>query len=616
MSARARRAVLAAAGAAFALFAAYAAFRGWASGVSEEDLAGRLPEGCEAVASVARLAEAAPLLRKALGIDTSVLESLDWTRRFGGAAVGVKGREVIAVVECPRAGSFVSLEPRIADALKLKKAEGGAWELAGVKFWIRESGNLVWLSTAGDLLSAPRQGGSAPAPASLELRDAGLLARLDARRETMNDVERFFYTKLRPAVQPGGIVRGRFAGTGVELEGAAEWPLAERESAKRAVAAKPARSLLTGTVIPGLAWMHADTLSAPHVWDEIVRDPENSRFVHAFQKEIEEYEKFLGGRDFESDLLPRLGPGRLWALARADWKAFGVKPKSPLPVVLFAIECRGIEDEVRKSLDRFLTEAEREGKKFDLPAPRGRVQPVLDPFSHSDVTVEGVKVTRLVFREGVSEFGNEVSPGYAILDGTLWISSFWPLLPHLRSAELRRATQSRSGDPPILPTTDAHTAGLLDGPAALAVVRDLVPELAEMTATWDVLDRVQPLARADFDRRYGTPHRWTSAMLTQFTQLETELRRERPDLARVDFDKELESRLKAWEAAETRGFAALRAEPLKRTPEFAADVAARRARYDSWAERFRPLDSASWETRRSLSGSSERLEWTLRLTLK
>ncbi|KAF0242284.1 MAG: hypothetical protein FD180_3983 [Planctomycetota bacterium] len=199
----------------------------------------------------------------------------------------------------------------------------------------------------------------------------------------------------------------------------------------------------------------------------------------------------------------------------------------------------------------------------------------------------------------MSEFGPEFAPGYAVIDGTLWVSSFWPLLTKI--------TSSAPAPPP------GHGRGVIDGPVALALARDLAGELAEMEATWDLLDRVKPGADEDFTRRYGTTGNPAEAYLRAFDELEKELKRERPELRGAPFDLELEERLKAWESGEKRAFASRRADDLKKGDAFRADTAKRRAAIESRLSLLGGLGRVEWNLQRALIGNTEIDEWELRI---
>ncbi|MBI2919830.1 MAG: hypothetical protein HYY18_01960 [Planctomycetes bacterium] len=570
-----------------ALLVLFGALVLWAGAESHDDLTAKLPDGLDAVARLERVSDAADFLEKAIGADASELRRRAWYGHFDGAAAGVRGTDVIAVVECPRLAALGPIELAAADALGLRKTAGGAYELAGRRFYMSSRGRLLYFATSLDLLmqglgAADRDAPAAPAAAAVEIRDAGLVDRIDRARAAgkMNDFERFLHGRLRAVLEPRGRVEGRFTENGLELVGRARREFGPRDIAAKAVALRPVRPLrLESLRIPGLAWRQVETFSALHVWDEIFHDPDNRRFVGAFTREIEDYELFLGGRDFETDLLPKLGPERAFAVARIDFAAFGVRPKSPLPALLFLCECRGIEAEVLKSLDRFLTEAEKEGKSFDLPAPRGAVAPVLDPFSHVERTMDGVRFTQIVFREGVSEFGSEFSPGYAIIDGVLVVTTFWPLLPRI----------SRGGHAGL----GGHHAGRLDGAEARGILVENAGEVAEMAATWRLLDEIAPRAArdfedacgrrtapvtrrrleafapqaaAEFERIYGTVNEPKDPLIARFTRLEDDLKLDRPDLRGDAFDLELDRRLEAWAAGERRRFALPLAEPEMKPP--------------------------------------------------
>ncbi|MCE9583722.1 MAG: hypothetical protein K8T20_14660 [Planctomycetes bacterium] len=581
-------------------------FLGWSRGSSGDDPVAMLPAGMEAVVRVRSVPAAAEGLGRLSGMDLDALRQSAWYGPFGGAALGVRGNDAIAVIESPRLGRFGPLEDAAAAALHVTRRPDGSLELSGRTVWIASRGSWLWVATSEALLKegVARAGQFAailPGTPAITIEDHGLMARLEGEREAgkLGDAARMIQSRLRGILVPGGVVAGTFEGDSLVLRGGGLWVLGAREVAKRVQSAQPPMvSRLAARTIPGVALRHSERFFATYVWDELLHDPDNARFVAAFRREIADYEKFLGGRKFESDLLPKLGPEREWAVARVDWAAYGVTPKSPVPAVLFACEVRGIEAETLKSIDKFLTEAEKEGKRFDLPAPKGRAGPVLDPFKHEKAVVDGVEVWKIVFREGVSEFGAEFSPGYAVIDGTLWITTFWPLLPKITSA------------PPT--GLAVHAWGDLDGPAALAVARDLAGEMAEMTATWSVLDSVHAAAREDFVKSYGSTSAPTDAYLRAFTALEDDLTRERPDLAGAAFDRELEERLKAWEAGETRAFAARRVEPLKATAAFRADVAARRADLERHLDIFAGLGRASWSLRREFDGHAEVDAWEAR----
>jgi hypothetical protein len=539
--------------------------------IHEGDPAARLPADAELVVRVPQVAEAGPFLAGLFGVDVSRLPETGWKGRFGAAAAAVRGAHVVAMVECPALAAIGPLEEEAARALGLKAADG-AWERGGVRFWTGSRRNLFYIATDPKLLAdalarADVEQGTRAA-SGLTLEDRGAVAAMDAR--PMNDLMRWLWNRVRAHVEPGAKIEGRFTASGLELSGARPAPLAGCGPAEKELARQRAGpSRLAGLRIPGVAWFQADDFHAPAVWHEIFNDPDNARFVTAFNHEISEYEKFLGGRDFETELLPRLGPSRAWAVARVDHASFRARVKSPLPAILFMVDVRGIEDEVWKSLDRFLSDAEREGHRFDLPAPRGAVAPVLDPFTHQEVAIDGQKLVRLQFREGVSDFGDEFSPGYAVVDGALCISTFWPLLPRLARAAVPEGPAG-------------HRRGFVDGAAARGIARDNAGDLAGMTATWDLLDRLAPDADREFAARYGRAPNWLEPMIQPFTDLEAELRRERPELRDAAFDAELERRLDAWIAQEKRALAARRAEPLKKGEAFRADSAARKQRLEDW----------------------------------
>ncbi|NUN48232.1 MAG: hypothetical protein HUU15_05305 [Candidatus Brocadiae bacterium] len=577
---------------------------GWARGESGLDIAAVLPPGCEATARLRNAGEWADLLTRATGRDFSGLARSSWAGRFGGAAAGVEGRDVVVVLECPRLTAFLPLRTALADALHLRPRPGGGFLFGERTVWLEVRGRRAFVSTSPELLrrTLARAGISTPladdAP-SLEVRDRGLIARIDrhgfalpdpaaAAPSRPGDLERLAWDRLRGALAPEMILTGEPAGDSVTLVATLPPTPALRP---------PSPLRLAATSIPGLAVLHTSTFSAPQAWHQIVHDPENGRFIDSFRREIEEYETFLGGRDFESDLLPRLGPEYAWAVARPDWSTFGVRPRTGVPVLLFGVEVRGIEPEVLKSLDKFLRDAELEGKRYDLPAPRGRTTPVLEPFSHDEKTVHGVRVTRILFRDGVSQFGNEVAPGYAIVDGVLWISTFWPILPKLAAG------------PPAPP---AHAAGRLEGTSLRRVLDDLSGDIAEIYASSTLLDRVQPQVDLDFERRFGRPGRWKEAMIGPFTQLEKDLKRERPDLKLAAFDRELEERLKAWEAAEKRLLAQRWIAPLKTEESYLEEVAWRREALRGWIRLGRGLDAAAWSGTRGTGGTG----WTLRVRLR
>lgn len=581
-------------------------FWAWARGVSRTDPACKLPSNLDAIAVVRSLPEAAGPLERFTGVDLSTLRS-SALGTFGGAAAGVRGPDFVLAVELPRIARFAPVELSLVDALHIRKKAGGILELAGRRVWIASRGNWAWIATEPGLLadavacSGAKVEFSGGAPA-FRFSDRTFVKRLDAdfAAGRLDDIERMAWSRLRGAINEGGEVWGQFEGETLVLRGRGQWHLEGREVAKRSAAAQPGEpSRLATWEIPGLVLRHGQKFNARAVWDEIVHDPENARFVSAFQQEIGEYETFLGGRKFERDLLPKLGPEREWAVARIDGAAFRISPKTPIPAVLFAVQVRGIEAEAIKSLDKFLTEAEQEGKKMDLPMPKGRTTPVLDPFRHDKVTLDGREVWRVLFREGVSEFGPEFSPGYAVIDGTLWVSSFWPLLTKI--------SPSIPAGPP------RHAGGSIDGATAVALARDLAGELAEMQATWALLDRVAAGAAADFTARYGTIEQPTDAYVGAFTSLEDGLARERPDLRGPAFDAELEERLKAWEAGEKRAFAAKRAEELKRAQDFRDDVAARRSSIEAKLGLLSGLGRVEWRLQRELLGNEERDEWEARI---
>ncbi|MCC6740839.1 MAG: hypothetical protein IT452_17480 [Planctomycetia bacterium] len=580
-------------------------FLGWTRGVSGTDPLGKLPRDLEAVVRVRSLPALAGPLGRLSGRDVRALEG--WAGPFGAAAAGVRGRDAVVVRECPRLARFGPVEEAAADALGLAVGPQGGRQLAGRPVWLEARGSWLWIATSRELLqSALRHAADeTPLPADcpdLEIADRGLLSRLDADRDAgrLDDAARLLHGAVRGALEPGITVRGRVAGDSLVLRGHASWTLETREVAKRAAASAPAAPFrVSSWSIPGLAASHATRFNSRAVWDEIFHDPANARFVDAFQKEIAEYEEFLGGRRFTTDLLPKLGPERAWAVARIDPALYRIQPRTPVPAVLFAVHVRGIEAEALKSLDKFLTEAEAEGKKMDLPAPKGRTSPVLEPFHHDKVMLEGREIWRVLFREGVSEFGPEFAPGYTVVDGTLWISSFWPLLAKIA--------------PLPAPAEPFHARGAVVGPAALALARDAAGEFAEMQATWAVLDRVAPDAAGDFAAAFGSTRTPTESYLRAFTDLETGLLRERPDLRGREFDRELEDRLKAWEAGELRAFAAKRAEEKKREPAFRADVDAKRGRIDRVLDSLKGLGSVEWRLERELVGNRETDRWELRI---
>ncbi len=583
------------------------AFLAWVRGVSRTDPACKIPANVDAVAVVRSLPEAAGPLAKLTGIDLSPLRSTTFGT-FGGAAVGVRGRDLVLAVELPRLARFAPVDLSLVDALHIRKKAGGILELGGRRVWIASRGNWAWVATEPRLLDdavacAGNRTEFAEGVPAVRFTDRALVERLDRDIDAgrLDDLERLAWGRLRAAINPGGSVWGQFDGEALVLRGRGTWVLGGREVAKRAAAAQPGEvSRLAAWSIPGVVLRHGQKFNARALWDDIVHDPENARFVGAFQQEIGEYEAFLGGRKFERDLLPKLGPEREWAIARIDGAAFGIRPKTPIPAVLLAVQVRGIEAEAIKSLDKFLSEAELEGKKMDLPMPKGRTAPVLDPFRHDKVTLDGREVWRVLFREGVSEFGPEFSPGYAVIDGTLWVSSFWPLLTKIAPAV--------PAGPP------RHAGGALDGREALALARDLAGEFAEMQATWALLDRVAGRAADDFAEAYGTSQSPTDAYIRAFSSLEEGLARERPDLKGDAFDAELEERLKAWEAGEKRAFAARRADDLKREPSFKDDVALHRASIEGKLELLSGLGRVEWRLQREMIGHEERDEWEARIS--
>ncbi|MEK7469694.1 MAG: hypothetical protein AAB074_20160 [Planctomycetota bacterium] len=577
----------------------------WARFDSGCDPVAKLPADVEAFVQVRSAAAAAGPLGALSGRNLDALRQSGWFGHFGGAAAGIRGKDLVAVVECPRLAQFGPMESAAKRALGIQETAGGL-ELAGVPVFLASRGNWLWIATSKSLLadSVACAGRFAVATGTTDLtfKDRGFLARWDGERAAgrLNDIERMAYSRLRGALEPAGEAQGTFDGNALVLKGGARWRLGPRETARRAAASAPAMpSRLASWTIPGLALRHGENFNARAVWDEIVHDPENARFVSAFQREIGDYEKFLGGRKFERDLLPKFGPERLWAVTRIDHAGFGVKPKSPIPAVLFAWEVRGIEAEALKSIDKFLTESELEGRRVDLPMPKGRAAPVLDPFRHDKITFEGREVWRIVFREGVSEFGQEFAPGYAVIDGTLWVSTFWPLLTKI--------TPAAPSNPP------GHARGVLEGPLAVALARDLAGEFAEMEATWELLDRVAPASEDDFRGRYGTTEQPTEAYLRIFDDLEKDLKRERPELRGSPFDHELEERLKAWEAGEKRAFSARRAEGLKKGDAFRTEVGQRRATIESRLGLLGGLGRIDWQLQRSLIGNEEIDEWEIRI---
>jgi hypothetical protein len=587
----------------FGIFAAVALVV-WAQFDSGTDPAAKLPPDVEAVARIPSISAASGPLGALSGLNLDALRQSGWYGHFGSAAAGIRGRDAVVVVECPRLARFGPLEPAAKSALGIRETPAGL-ELGGVPVWLASRGNWLWIATSSKLLAdSVALAGHAHAWSKprFQIEDSGLMARLHSECEAgrLNDVERMIYSRLRGAIPPRGVILGEFAGNAIVLKGGATWRVGGREVAKRAAAAAPAMpSRLASWTIPGLALRHGESFNARAVWDEIVHDPENARFVGAFQREIGDYERFLGGKKFERELLPKFGPEREWAVARIDREAFGLQPKSPIPAVLFAWEVRGIEAEALKSIDKFLKDSELEGRRVDLPMPKGRKAPVLDPFRHDKVTFDGREIWRIVFREGVSEFGPEFSPGYAVIEGTLWVSTFWPLLTKIMPA------------PPEPPP--GHGRGVIDGPVAVALARDLAGEFAELEATWDLLDRMKPGADEDFIKRYGPADAPNEAFFRAFTDLENELKRERPELQGVRLDVELEERLKAWEAGEKRSFAARRADNLKQESAFQSDVAKRRAAIESRLALLAGLGRVEWNLERSLVGNDEIDKWELKV---